>query len=171
MYDAMLTCQGEEVLSQEARGREESSAQRGNLAGFSIVLAEDDFICRYMIVSYLEQEGGRVLACENGLEVLHLLQKEQADIILMDIKMPLLDGLETTKRIREAEGAEGRHHLPIIALTAHGTAGYDKICLAAGMDGYFRKPLDLERLTETIFGLCKKREASRQHRPDKPRIQ
>jgi len=87
----------------------------------------------------------------NGQEVLTALEKGVFDLILMDVQMPKLDGLQTTVRIREKEKATGAH-LPIIAMTAHAMKGDRERCLSSGMDGYLVKPLKPNEILETIEG-------------------
>ena len=134
-----------------------SSFQTPSLDGLSIFLAEDEFINQHMISSILKGQGALVTICENGLELLRVLEKSRPDVILTDINMPMMDGLEATRQIRESERCRGRGHVPIIALTANETRGYDATCFTAGMDEYFTKPLDLDRLTAAILNLCKRR--------------
>lgn len=135
-----------------------NSFQTPSLDGLSIFLAEDEFINQYMISSFLKEQGALVTICANGLELLRVLEKSRPDVILTDINMPMMDGLNATRQIRESERCHGRGHLPIIALTADETQGHDATCFTAGMDEYFTKPLDLDRLTAVILNLCKKPE-------------
>jgi len=74
--------------------------------------------------------------------------------VLMDVQMPELDGLEATRRLRAEEVREGRVRVPVIALTAHAMKGDDETCRAAGMDGYLSKPIDPQRLRETLDALA-----------------
>ena len=135
-----------------------NSFQTPSLDGLSIFLAEDEFINQHMISSFLKEQGALVTICENGLALLRALEKSRPDVILTDINMPMMDGLEATRQIRKSERCHGREYVPIIALTAVETQGYDTTCFAAGMDEYFTKPLDLDSLTAAILNLCKRRE-------------
>ncbi len=132
-------------------------ASRIILDGMSIFLAEDEFINQYLLSSFLEENGAMVTICENGLELLLAMKKNSPDMILTDIRMPVMDGLTAARQIRESEDCLGKGSVPIIALTAHETRGYDEICFAAGIDEYFTKPLNLDRLLSTILSLSKKR--------------
>ena len=114
-----------------------------------ILLAEDNAINQKLAVRLLEKMGHRVSVVSNGLEVLAALELEDFDLILMDVHMPDLDGLETTKPIREKEGKQGRH-IPIIALTANALDGDREQCLNAGMDSYVSKPIMIEVLHQEI---------------------
>jgi CheY-like chemotaxis protein/HPt (histidine-containing phosphotransfer) domain-containing protein len=94
----------------------------------------------------------------NGREALALLEREAFDLVLMDVQMPELDGLETTAAIRERERVEGGH-LPIVAVTAHAMKGDAERCLAAGMDGYLAKPLQPAELAAAIARVVSPRAA------------
>jgi CheY-like chemotaxis protein len=103
-------------------------------------------------VGMLERAGHEATVAANGREVLALLEKGAFDVVLMDVQMPELDGLETTAAIRERERARGGH-LPIVALTAHAMKGDAERCLAAGMDAYLAKPLQPRDLASAIAGV------------------
>jgi len=92
---------------------------------------------------------------ENGREVLKALKKDSFDLILMDVQMPEMDGLEATAAIREKE-KKTRYHIPIVAMTAHAMKGDRERCLDAGMDDYVSKPLKPEDLLKTIERVIKK---------------
>ncbi|MBU0961561.1 MAG: response regulator, partial [Proteobacteria bacterium] len=91
--------------------------------------------------------------CENGQELLEKLEQETPDIILMDIRMPVLDGIKTTKMIREKEARDNLGHIPIIALTAQATTTFETKCKEAGMDDYITKPIPFDDLTRIICEL------------------
>ena len=117
-----------------------------NLSGPStslqILLAEDNLVNQRVAAAILQKRGHTVTVAGNGKEVIEILQAGNAsfDVILMDVQMPELDGLETTTRVREAEMSTGKH-IPILAMTAHAMSGDRERCLAAGMDGYLSKPI------------------------------
>jgi PAS domain S-box-containing protein len=115
----------------------------------NILLAEDNVINRTLAVRILEKGGHRVTCAENGVEVLKLMADETFDMILMDISMPEMDGFEATRRIRDAEKKDG-NHIPIIAMTAHALSDDRGKCLAAGMDDYISKPVNIKELREKI---------------------
>jgi signal transduction histidine kinase/ligand-binding sensor domain-containing protein/CheY-like chemotaxis protein len=106
-----------------------------------VLLAEDNPVNRTLATRLLERRGHRVSAATNGREALDLLERASFDVILMDVQMPGVDGLEATTEIRRREFAMGGH-VPIIAMTAHALKGDREMCLAAGMDAYVNKPLD-----------------------------
>jgi CheY-like chemotaxis protein/HPt (histidine-containing phosphotransfer) domain-containing protein len=114
-----------------------------------VLVAEDNRVNQQVAVGMLERAGHNATVAENGREVLALLEHEAFDVVLMDVQMPELDGLETTVAIREQERTAGGH-LPVVALTAHAMKGDAERCLAAGMDAYLPKPLQPRELAEAI---------------------
>ncbi len=114
-----------------------------------VLLAEDNAVNQKVAARLLEKSGHSVVVASNGMEALHALERERFDVILMDIQMPELDGIEATARIRERE-KHGSYRTPIIALTAHAMTGDRERCLTAGMDGYVSKPIQLEELVQAI---------------------
>lgn len=90
-------------------------------------------------------EGHLVTTANNGVEALDLIKRKKFDLVLMDVQMPEMDGIETTRKIREMEeGTE--NHVPIIAITAHALKGDREKFLLSGMDGYIAKPVKFEEL-------------------------
>ncbi|HVB38520.1 MAG TPA: response regulator, partial [Vicinamibacterales bacterium] len=118
-------------------------------AGLRILLAEDNPVNQALAVHLLEDEGHLVKVAGNGREALTLLDAEAFDLVLMDLQMPEMGGLEATAAIRERERGTDRH-VPIIALTAHAMKGDRERCLAAGMDEYLSKPIMPDKLMATI---------------------
>jgi PAS domain S-box-containing protein len=113
-----------------------------------ILLAEDNGVNRKIALGMLVKRGHSVVAAENGKAALAALESpgdHPFDLILMDVQMPEMDGLQATARIREKEQGTGRH-IPIIALTAHAMKGDRDVCLNAGMDDYISKPLKADEL-------------------------
>ena len=90
----------------------------------------------------------RAVAC-NGLDALEALDTEAFDLVFMDVRMPLMDGLETARVIRQKESSTGEH-LPIIAVTAHALKGDEDRCREAGMDTYVSKPIQVEALLQAM---------------------
>jgi CheY-like chemotaxis protein len=105
-----------------------------------VLLAEDNVINQTIAVRVLEKRACIVAVAENGQAALHACETQSFDLILMDIQMPGMDGLEATAAIRKQEISTGAH-MPIIAMTAHALKGDRERCLAAGMDGYVSKPI------------------------------
>jgi two-component system sensor histidine kinase/response regulator len=118
-----------------------------------ILLAEDNRVNQKLCSTMLERSGHTVVVAANGHEALDYNRRGRFDVILMDVQMPEMDGLEAAAQIRNEEGASGAH-VPIIALTAHAMAGDRERCLAAGMDGYVTKPVVLAELLEAIHTVC-----------------
>jgi CheY-like chemotaxis protein/HPt (histidine-containing phosphotransfer) domain-containing protein len=116
-----------------------------------VLVAEDNPVNQQVAVSMLKRAGHRPVVAATGREVLALLERERVDLVLMDVQMPELDGLETTAAIRTREREQGGH-LPIVALTANAMKGDAQRCLAAGMDGYLAKPLHARELAEAMEG-------------------
>jgi CheY-like chemotaxis protein len=97
----------------------------------------------------LEKHGYTTVVASTGQEVLAVLAQQPVDLVLMDVQMPDMDGLEATAVIREQERQRGGH-LPIIALTAHAMKGDQERCLASGMDDYISKPINAQILSTAI---------------------
>jgi two-component system, sensor histidine kinase and response regulator len=110
------------------------------LPPLQILLVEDNPINQKVAARLLEKAGHAVTVAENGRVALDIVTARQFDLVLMDISMPEMDGLETTAAIRQREAGTDRH-LPIVALTAHAMVGDRERCLGAGMDGYVTKPV------------------------------
>jgi two-component system sensor histidine kinase/response regulator len=102
----------------------------------------------------LEKRGHAVVVTANGAEALAALDRQPFDLVLMDVQMPDMDGLEATAEIRRREAQRGLPHLPIVALTAHAMKGDQERCMAAGMDGYVSKPIQPQRLFDVIESLA-----------------
>ena len=116
-----------------------------------VLLAEDNAVNQMLAVRLLEKRGYTVTVAVNGRDALAAFEKESFDVILMDIQMPEMDGLEATAEIRVREKSKGGH-IPIIAMTAHSLVGDKERCLTAGMDGYVSKPIRTHQLFAVIEG-------------------
>ncbi|MBL8481263.1 MAG: response regulator, partial [Rhodocyclaceae bacterium] len=114
-----------------------------------ILVAEDNEVNQMLVQRMLENRGHYVRLAHNGRQALDMLEKHNFELILMDVQMPEMDGLEATRRIRRREAEKGGH-VPIIALTAHAMKGDRELCIAAGMDGYVSKPLRASELLEVM---------------------
>jgi PAS domain S-box-containing protein len=114
-----------------------------------ILVAEDNHINMKVAQKILEKLGYRADGVYNGKEALEALESIPYDLVIMDVQMPELNGLEATKALRRKEARNGGH-IPVIAMTAHATKGDPEKCLAAGMDEYISKPVDAGKLGEAI---------------------
>jgi two-component system sensor histidine kinase/response regulator len=118
-----------------------------------VLLAEDNVVNQRLAVRLLEREGHSVVVAGDGTKVLEALGSQVFDLILMDVQMPIMDGVETTAAIRKLEQSNGAH-IPILAMTAHAMAGDRQRFLSLGMDGYVSKPVhsrDLFDAIENVF--------------------
>ena len=113
-----------------------------------ILLAEDNIVNQKLALKMLEKRGHHVTIVSNGLDALDALEKKRFDLVLMDVQMPKMGGLEATKRLREGE--REKEHIPIIAMTAHAMKGDREMCLSAGMDDYVSKPIKADELFSVI---------------------
>jgi signal transduction histidine kinase/DNA-binding response OmpR family regulator/ligand-binding sensor domain-containing protein/PAS domain-containing protein len=118
-----------------------------------ILLAEDNMVNQRLAFRLLEKQGHVIVLANNGQEALDHLLKDSFDLILMDVQMPDVDGLEATREIRKREASTGKH-IPIVAMTAHAMEGDRERCIEAGMDDYISKPIKASMLFEVIERLC-----------------
>jgi CheY-like chemotaxis protein len=126
--------------------------------GLSILVAEDNEINALLMRSLLSRLGHRAVITTNGEAALESWLAARSagapyDLILMDIQMPQLDGIQTARRIRDREAGEPGRRTPILALTANTLVEDRYACFEAGMDGFLIKPLDREKLAEALAGL------------------
>ncbi|HVL01603.1 MAG TPA: response regulator [Dongiaceae bacterium] len=122
-----------------------------------LLVVEDNVVNQQVARGRLEKMGYEVRVAEHGAAALELLQTEQFDLIFMDCQMPVLDGYQTTRRIRQDE-KHSTFHTPIIAMTAHALAGDREQCLRAGMDDYVAKPFKTEEIRLVLERWLKPRE-------------
>jgi signal transduction histidine kinase/CheY-like chemotaxis protein len=117
-----------------------------------VLLVEDNFVNQKVAVRFLERLGCTVEVASHGAEGVAACQQRHFDIVLMDLQMPVMDGMTATRKIRELETTG---HVPIVALTANAMTGDRELCEAAGMDGYLTKPIEVERLRNVLtkYGL------------------
>ena len=126
----------------------------------NILLAEDDKASQIVIARMLKEAGHFVHIANNGIEVLDIIDKRAIDLILMDIQMPRMNGIEAVKRIRKDEKYTDKH-IPIIALTAYALKGDREKFIAAGMDDYISKPVEIGTLLEAILKVAENSEMKR----------
>jgi CheY-like chemotaxis protein/HPt (histidine-containing phosphotransfer) domain-containing protein len=135
--------------SRARRGKRPRAAPPTSLR---VLVAEDNPVNRTLVITLLRKRGHRADAVENGREAVAAVERAGAggfDVVLMDVQMPEMGGFEAATAIREKERRSGGH-VPILALTAHTMKGDRERCLAAGMDGYLSKPIDVDQLVATV---------------------
>ncbi len=120
------------------------------VAGARVLVAEDNITSRRLVAAILEKAGMRVSMAENGEEALEKLAAKPVDLVIMDIQMPVLDGVAATRTIRAGKVPGVDPRLPVIALTAHAMRGDRERFLAAGLDAYLTKPLDAHSLVQAV---------------------
>lgn len=114
-----------------------------------VLLGEDDEVSQMVIQGLFTKLGWEVILANNGEEVVEYCTRWKVDLILMDIQMPVMDGFQATKKIRDYETQQGKH-TPIIALTAHAMPEYETQAIAFGMDGFLSKPISMKQLSDMI---------------------
>ncbi len=124
---------------------------QGELSGIHILLVDDSEDNRMLAAHVLTKKGASIVEANNGSEAIRLALENTFSVVLMDIQMPVMDGLEATKRLR----AE-KYKVPIIALTAHAMAEERDRCLKAGADAHLSKPFQFDELSQLILKLVKK---------------
>ena len=130
-----------------------------NALGLHVLLAEDNKINQKVAKTLLEKLGCTAEVVENGRQAIDNIESHQYDVVLMDIQMPEMDGISAIQEIRRRE-ANLKSHLPVIALTAHAMEGDAQRCIAAGMDGYLAKPINVTQLAAVLGRYAKRRTAT-----------
>jgi len=115
-----------------------------------ILVAEDNIVNQHVALGILKKFGLRADAVANGAEAVKALETIPYDLVLMDVQMPVMDGLEATREIRNPQSKVGSHAIPIIAMTAHAMLGDRERCIEAGMNDYVSKPVSFQALTEVL---------------------
>ncbi len=117
-----------------------------DVPALKILLAEDNLVSAVMLEKILVKDGHSVVIARNGVEAMDLLKESDFDLVLMDIEMPLLDGMETTEKIRQGNAGAAKKDIPIIALTAHVLGDVYTKCMRAGMNSFISKPINIREL-------------------------
>jgi PAS domain S-box-containing protein len=149
LLHAILTVLGAKSSARQPQSLVTRHSLSESQKSLSVLLAEDNAINQRLASRLIEKRGHVVMIASNGLQVLSALEKRAFDVIIMDVSMPEMDGLEATAAIRAKEKVSGGH-IPIIAVTAHAMSGDRERFLAAGMDGYVSKPIQTKELFEVI---------------------
>jgi CheY-like chemotaxis protein len=118
-------------------------------AALSVLLVEDNDVNQKVAAALLHRQGHSVEIAGSGQDALDMLETKDYDIVLMDVQMPVMDGLTAVRHIRQRDARRNRH-TPVIAMTAHALVGDRERCLDAGMDGYIPKPISPADLTAAI---------------------
>ena len=147
LFDSIVRCLG--VSVPESVVPDVDVAKNSELGNLKILLAEDNVINQRLAVGVLEKHGHHVTTVKDGREAVEVSMQQQFDVLLMDIQMPIMDGIDATRAIRTREARSGRH-LPIIAMTAHAMKGDREKCLSVGMDEYVAKPIRVGTVLEKL---------------------
>jgi CheY-like chemotaxis protein len=124
------------------------SPSQSTMPSLNVLVAEDNKVNQLVLVRLLEKLGHRAIVATDGLDAVEQWQSHHPDMILMDFRMPGLDGPAAARKIRDLE--RGTSHTPIIAVTANAMVEDREVCLAAGMDSYLTKPVTLQKLDAAI---------------------
>ncbi|HVX09863.1 MAG TPA: response regulator [Pirellulales bacterium] len=160
LLDAISESLGGAKLAEPASTAALAAEMRKRLPPLRLLLAEDSLVNQKLALALLVPYGHVVEVAGNGAEAVRKWTGQQFDLVLMDVQMPEMDGLEATRIIREAEKANGRH-TPILALTAHAIKGDRELCLETGMDAYISKPVRAPELYAAIDRLISQYPGSR----------
>ncbi|MFA6290577.1 MAG: response regulator [Victivallales bacterium] len=150
IFDCIATLLGENNLIRESCGLEDIQSSLKNHGTKNILLVEDNEINQKVAVAILSKMNIKPDLAQNGAEAVRILEGQSYDLIIMDIQMPVMDGIEATKIIRDKNSKVINHDVPIIAMTAHALKGDREKCIAAGMDDYVSKPVKPADLAEAI---------------------
>jgi two-component system sensor histidine kinase/response regulator len=145
LLDAISAAMASEPHARAVDATSEQPAEPAS-GGSRILVAEDQEVNWMLIERLLSKRGHSAANARDGRRVLEMIEKEPFDLILMDCQMPLLDGYDTAREIRQREAGRSNGHIPIVAMTANAMPGARERCIDAGMDDYMAKPISVERL-------------------------
>jgi PAS domain S-box-containing protein len=151
LLETLITLVGVSIRRSRSRAPV-ATAARSAPRPLRVLVAEDNPVNRKLVTTLLQKRGHRIKAVENGREAVESIRQAGAagfDVVVMDLQMPEMGGLEAAQAIREQESQTARR-IPIVALTAHALQGDRERCLAAGMDGYLSKPINVDELISTV---------------------
>ena len=150
LFDTLVTLLGTETAPRQVEPKAKPSLdpQMASRHPLRILLAEDNVVNQKLALRLLSQMGYRADLAANGLEAVESVERQPYDVVLMDVQMPEMDGLEAARRINAKHRNGGRPR--IVAMTANAMAGDREACLAAGMDDYITKPIRVEALVEAL---------------------
>jgi len=167
LLDAMMAAIG--PLAQVEETTQASHAAGPQQRSLRVLLAEDSAVNQRVASALLEKWGHRVSVAGNGRQAIAMFAAQPFDLVIMDVQMPEMDGLEATRGIRQYEQAT-RGHVPIVALTAHAMKGDRERCLDAGMDAYVTKPIRSKELFRVIQEITQNVQAPMEESPQQPAI-
>ncbi len=152
LYRALVKIWGGDTASDEppSQAAPPIDASMAHRYPLRILVAEDNVVNQKVILRFLQRMGYHADVAANGLEVLDALERQVYDVVLMDVQMPEMDGIAATHHIRERWADAATPRIRIIAMTAHALSGDRERCLAAGMDDYISKPVQIEQLVEAL---------------------
>ena len=132
-------------------GAQESQARdRGQHTPLRVLVVDDNAVNRKLASVVVERGGHEAVQAADGAQALEAVERKSFDVILMDVQMPIMDGFEATRRIRDLERARGAQRVPILAVTAGAFEGGRERCRRAGMDGFLAKPVSYDRLLASV---------------------
>jgi PAS domain S-box-containing protein len=150
LFNAIVAALG--TIAADGQGQDWTARRPWRMRPLRILLAEDSLVNQKLILGLLGRHRHSVVVAQNGQEAVAALEQQAFDLVLMDVQMPEMDGLQATAAIRAREQNSGGH-IPIIAMTAHAMRGDREACLAAGMDAYVSKPIRAKLLLDTMESL------------------
>lgn len=165
LWNTIVTTLGAPSLKRTRAGTADGRKPASLAHPLRLLVAEDNSVNRELALRLLEKRGHQVVVAANGREALAALDRQTFDVVLMDVEMPEMDGIEATKAIR---GKPSGAHVPIVAMTAHAMKGDRDRCLEAGMNAYVSKPIDPAVLYETIEKLGRSAHAAPDQEETKP---
>jgi CheY-like chemotaxis protein len=158
LFDTLVNLLGHEESPKQAAVPAKTSMDPGMAARhpLRILLAEDNVVNQKLALRILQQMGYRADLASNGLEAVESVERQTYDVVLMDVQMPEMDGLEASKRITTRWGTTERPR--IVAMTANAMQGDRELCLQAGMDDYLTKPIRVDQLVEALNNVSARRD-------------
>ncbi|WP_310618742.1 ATP-binding protein [Flexibacterium corallicola] len=147
-------------MEKQRQAKEAIGDLRGYKSGSRILVAEDTPVNQLVLMAYLESEPVEMTLADHGQQALDSFHEIQPDLVFMDVSMPVMDGYETTRKIRSYESKCGLPHTPIVALTANATQEHKRRCLSAGMDDYVSKPVTKAGILDKLHKWLPKQNAT-----------
>jgi signal transduction histidine kinase/HPt (histidine-containing phosphotransfer) domain-containing protein/ActR/RegA family two-component response regulator len=138
------------------------------LPGLKVLLADDNALNRRLALDLLTEQGYKTVAVENGAQALDAVKREPFDLVLMDVQMPIMDGITATRAIRDPGSGALDPSVPIVALTAHALKGDRERFLAAGMNDYIAKPINIDTFYSTVASVVSRNRADHPARNGAP---